>query len=365
MANWIPGINVGNAIKQVGSVVGLAPKGDYDVLDHFTNSNRPGQTQVNWLPDVTTGGGGNQSQVKGSVDVGGGSGSGTGYVAPDPYARWGGVANYNAARQGLDTSQTNLRTGAETSLRDVGNEYDTKTNRFVNEITDSQAGINKGLASNQLNLRTTMGDIVRGIQQGIRSGNVALAGMNAMDSGAADAMARAYATVGNTQTGEARGEAGRQFEELQAQQGQLNRTRNEGLTELDRWGDTETDRVRGDFSGKLSSLAADAASKGIAGFGDQSLVSQVLDAALSRLAAIDQSRDSRLSGVRQNTADEVMKEAIRLENMGQTGTAFSVTGPDVNYGGGTPMAGAPIGELPLYTKNKDDLSVVPKKDDNK
>lgn len=29
----IPGINVGNAIKQVGSYVGLAPRGDYDILD--------------------------------------------------------------------------------------------------------------------------------------------------------------------------------------------------------------------------------------------------------------------------------------------------------------------------------------------
>ena len=55
MADWIPGINVGNAFRQVGSLVGLAPKGDYDVLDNYTNSNRAGQRQVNALPDVTSG----------------------------------------------------------------------------------------------------------------------------------------------------------------------------------------------------------------------------------------------------------------------------------------------------------------------
>ena len=296
---------------------------------------------------------------------GGGGGSATNVIS-DPYARWGGQAGFNAARGGIETSQNNYRAGAETSLRDVGNEYDTKTNRFVNEITDSQGGINKGLSSNALNLRTTMANIVKGIQQGIRSGGVALAGMNAMDSGAADAMARAYADVGNNQTSDARGEAGLKFEELQGQQGLLNRTKNEGINELDRWGDTETDRVRGDFSSKLSSLAADASSKGIAGFGDQSLVSQVLDSALQRLAQIDQGRNQRLEGVRQWTPEEIMAEAIRMENMGESGNAFTVNGPSVNYGGGTPaMGGAPLNQLPIYTKAKDELAVVPKTDDDK
>lgn len=53
--NLIPGINVGNAFRQVGSFVGLAPKGDYDVLDSYTNSNRAGQTQVNGGFDITSG----------------------------------------------------------------------------------------------------------------------------------------------------------------------------------------------------------------------------------------------------------------------------------------------------------------------
>lgn len=55
MADWIPGINVGNAFRQIGSFVGLAPKGNYDILDNVTSSNRAGQTQVNNMPDITTG----------------------------------------------------------------------------------------------------------------------------------------------------------------------------------------------------------------------------------------------------------------------------------------------------------------------
>ena len=44
--NWVPGINVRNAGRQLGSYVGLAPKKDYDIFDNLTISNRPGQTQL-------------------------------------------------------------------------------------------------------------------------------------------------------------------------------------------------------------------------------------------------------------------------------------------------------------------------------
>jgi len=43
----IPGINVGNLLKQAGSFVGLAPKGDYDIFDNLTVSDREGQVVAN------------------------------------------------------------------------------------------------------------------------------------------------------------------------------------------------------------------------------------------------------------------------------------------------------------------------------
>ena len=104
MADWwnpfdgdiIPGINVGNAIKQITTGQ------DQDIFDSVTNSNRPGQVQLNALPDwgvrptkkvetmppISTGGGGGDS---GSSAGGGGvlgsssratSGSGSGTIMP-------------------------------------------------------------------------------------------------------------------------------------------------------------------------------------------------------------------------------------------------------------------------------------------
>lgn len=71
MADWIPGINVGNAFKQVGSFIGLAPKGDYDVLSGTTTSNRPGQVQRTGGFDITSG----SNLNPGSTSVAGGGGS--------------------------------------------------------------------------------------------------------------------------------------------------------------------------------------------------------------------------------------------------------------------------------------------------
>jgi len=81
MADWIPGINVGNAFRQVGSFVGLAPKGDYDVLDNTTTSNRAGQTQRDGGFDLTSGSnviGTQPARTGGSTPSGGGTGDGGG-----------------------------------------------------------------------------------------------------------------------------------------------------------------------------------------------------------------------------------------------------------------------------------------------
>lgn len=79
MADWIPGINVGNAFRQVGSFVGLAPKGDYDVLDNTTTSNRAGQVQRDGGFDLTSGSnviGSQPARTGGSTPTGGGDGGG-------------------------------------------------------------------------------------------------------------------------------------------------------------------------------------------------------------------------------------------------------------------------------------------------
>ena len=269
------------------------------------------------------------------------------YVAPDPYARWGGRANYDALLNSFGVTQGGYQSGAETTLGDIRNEYDTRTRNFLNSIEDTQGEIDRGGAFNQLNLRRSMQNIIRGLQTGLRSGGVALAGMNASNSGAADAMARAYARVGNQQAGEAQGEFNIEAEDLQRQQGQLNRSKTEGISDLDLWQDTETGRVRSDFGNKLQVLKTQADAQGLGGEVNVGLVDQVLNDALAKLAVIDSQRQQRLAGIKPMTPQEVMAEAIRLDELGVAGNTFQVAGPNVNYGGQS-IAGAPLPDLPIY-----------------
>lgn len=286
-------------------------------------------------------------------------------AAPDPYARWGGRENFDALKAEILAGQSGAKKGASTQLRDVTDTYRGKTRSFLNELEDTQGGINRGAGENALNLRTSMSNIVRGIQQGIRSGRVSLAGMNASDSGASDALNRAYAQVGNSQTGEARGEAASVSDDLQRQQGLLNRNRTEGVEDLERWQDTETDRVKSDFSNKLEILEARAAREGLNDVVKQDIVSTVLNEALDRIQSIDADRKQRLSGIKQWTPEQVMAEAIRREQAGEAGDAFSVTDPNVQYGSGGPeVVGAPLGQLPIYVKNRDELAAVPRPEED-
>lgn len=266
-------------------------------------------------------------------------------------------AQQNAARQAaIQASQEGYRSSAQTGLRDVKNEYGMKSRNFVDNLRESQQGLNQGFANNQLDLRRSMQNIVRGVRQGVRSGGVALAGMNAFDSGATDALARAYAQVGNQQTGEAQGQFTTQQEELMRQQGQLRKERQDGVSDLDTWADTEVNRVQNDLSNKLAVLSANAQAQGLdPSMVDQGMVDQVIGEALDQLASIDQTRKQNLQGVQRWDNDRIMQEAIRLDEAGQAGNIFDVTSPNVNFGGGGgQMPGAPIGQLPIYTRQNRD-----------
>lgn len=248
------------------------------------------------------------------------------------------------------------KTAAQTSLRDLGNTYEDSVNQLVNDFTTGQTDINTKAAQNELNLRQSMANIIKGIQTGIRSGNVSLAGMNASDSGAQDALARAYARVGNNQSAEANSQAATVSDQLATSQRDLNRKKDEGIATLDRNRATEVDRVRNDFGTKIDQLVADASANGISGIADRSMVDAVLNEALGRLTGLTQSRDSRLAGVKAWGQPQIAEEAARLQALGQTGNAFAVADPTVQYGG----ANSPVsnGGLPIYVKGREDALVA-------
>lgn len=372
------GFSPKEALKQVGDWTGVygddRQGADYDVFGDYSvdggvrnavddrglGIGGQGQVKPGWVQ--TPSGGyvlGANTQGAGNNPAGGGGGGG-GAAPVDPYARWGGQAAYNAQRGAFQNRSGDYRNEASTALRDKTNTYDQTTRDWLDSVEDSQGGLNRRSSSNALNLRTSMGNIIRNIQDGIKSGNVMLAGMNSLSSGAAEAIARAYAKVGNRQTGEARGQAGAENEAIALEQQNLGRSIANKSKDLDTYRDTETGRVRTDFSTKLRGVQDQANAGGYGEVVDMGVVDQVLNEAMARLQQIDAGRNQRLSGIKAWTPEQIMQEAIRMEQQGQAGNAFSVEGANVNYGGAQNMGGAPITNMPLFLKNRDQLSVTPR-----
>lgn len=133
--NFIPGINVGNAAKQIGSYVGLAPKGDYDVFDYWTNSNRPGQLNSTWLPDITSS---NPASKVTKNEQGNGNGTGGGGGADQSYLN-GSKAYTGGSTYGSAPNYAQVNANAIAQLQQSANTVQNSLNRL-----DGQLGIALG-----------------------------------------------------------------------------------------------------------------------------------------------------------------------------------------------------------------------------
>lgn len=263
------------------------------------------------------------------------SGAGTGpseFSAPravqnDPYARYGGEANYNAKRNAYLTSQGNVESGGRTSLTDVENTYGNKYRTLFNNAVDTQNELNTGRENNALSLRRTMANIINGVRQGIRSGGVTLSTMNALDSGASEAMARALARQGNAQGSEANNQWQAQENQFDTQQGLLDRTVREGKSDLDIWKATETNRVRQQLASELNSLGAQAGADGFNGLIDNGIAERLVNEAVGKLAAIDSGYD--WNSQRKLTPEEITQKAVAADLEGRGAPIFSVSGDNV------------------------------------
>lgn len=373
----IPGFNVGNAVKQGASFVGLAPQADYDIFDGMTISNRPGQMNVMPGDDfgktvqaprevkgvVET----PQDQTQQPTDRVIGS-DGRWYAsAAAATAAAATAAKAAATRRNIQTTQQGYTDAANQSATDVRNKYQGDVQKFLATIQNGQDDINSGMANNALNLRRSMSNIAGGIRQGIKSGGVQLANMNATDSGAADAMARAYATMGNQQAGDANNEAALKEAELSTQQVKLARDRDEGVAGFDREREAEVSRIRGDLRNKLALLDAQGAAEGVNGAVDMGIVDRVINQAVAQLAAVDQMRNQRLGGVQALDKAGANAKAAEMDAAGMEGTSpFSAGNEGIAFGvGGESPMGAATSQLPQYARDENgNLIAIPKKDQN-
>lgn len=285
----------------------------------------------------------------GGSTSGGGSGTGTGTGTGGSYVPT--AADY---AKNIRVTQTGYQDAALQSALDLKNKQQNDLEKFLSTLQGSQDTINSGETNNALNLRRSMSKIAGGIRTGLKSGGVQLANMNATDSGAADAMARAYATMGNQQVGDANNEAALTENDLATQQKNLNRTKDETLGGFDREREAEVQRIKGDLRTKLALLDATGSAQGVNGVVDMSIVDNVINNAVAELQNVDAIRNSRLPQIKGLSKEEVNQKAAQMDALGSEGTSPFTAGTEgVNLVTPDTTVGAPISQLPLYTRKED------------
>lgn len=278
------------------------------------------------------------------------SGGGYGYdagaaraaAAAEAAARAAKIAQVKQAQEQIFTTG---RLGGNTLVSN----YDTQTRDFTRGIETGQQGINANRATNALNLRRSMASIADDARQQTRSGASALGNMNALDSGAAEAYAKAIGRSSGKQVNQTRNEAGLKTIDADRQQAALDQQRNDAIIGLNRNRDLEVDRVFQETKAKLDALNAEA---GIAGVVDLAGADRIRAQAIEALHAIDLMRDARLANARALTPEEIQAEAVRLDQLGAGATPFDYDQTNVSL----PGSGPDLTNLPIYVKPREDAS---------
>ena len=160
----IPGINVGNAIKQITTGK------DYDIIDGVTNSNRPGQLQINGNYDVGVRGPNNGP----GIPTGGGGGrGGSNALGSSTYATGGGgggaalpalnMAAINNTQLALDQLPALL----DAALRAEATRRDNTLRGFNDQEAGQRKQYDESATTNQQNYDANYMDAIRAGVKGL------------------------------------------------------------------------------------------------------------------------------------------------------------------------------------------------------
>jgi len=282
----------------------------------------------------------------------------------DPTGRtWGSrseyQANANNVRRDVGVKQGGHESEGRSTAAGNRHAYNIDAQDFVTGQRTGQNTINSGRVNNALNLRRSMSAIASGVRQGMRSGAVNLANMNAMDSGAAEAMARALARQGNQQAGTVNNEAQIAENTFQTDQNNLGIQRQRGLGRLKSWRDTKVNEISTKLWQNLSELDAQAQGQGVGGAVDMGIRDRVVGDASRQLDEVDAVTQQELAKIGGLDYNGVQAQVSQMEQAGQeVANPFTYEGGglQVGNGGTTNTGGAVLGPLGTAPKHKDEQS---------
>lgn len=140
---------------------------------------------INQTPYVTASGGG------------GASGGGSTYV--DPYAKYGGYAAYTKAVNDYNSAKNNAYSSINDAIGDAGRSMNSSVLDYLYGLEKGQKAIDSKSVQNELSRISGRAGVLDTIGTGIDSAGTMLSNRGAINSSAAEALARAYNTIGQRQ----------------------------------------------------------------------------------------------------------------------------------------------------------------------
>lgn len=268
--------------------------------------------------------------------------------APDPYAQYGGRANYDTLVSGFNAQKQGIYGTANEAAANAGIGFKGSILDFIDSLRSGQRSIDTQGVNNELAKRQGTQSILDMVGRGVRSGGVLLANKNAGDSSATGEIARAYGDLGTRQLSS----VGNQYEmannQLTQEQEDLGQQQASGVRKL---ADSKVQVVNSIVSNARNQLAALDANMANASIPDRIAIEQEKEAikqqVTGQLQQYDQLLQSETSKIGPSSTDARRAEASRLAGLGTGPTeAFNFTDQaPAQFQNTGPFAS----ELPIFT----------------
>ena len=288
---------------------------------------------------------------------GGGGGGATTYQAPvDPYARWGGTANYNNLMNQFNTQKQNLLDSTNSTIESTGKDYGYSIEDTLHKLQLAQQGIDTQGTQNELAKRQGTQGVQGMVSRGLKQGGVLLAGKNATNSSAAQAMSRAYGDLGRRQLSNVNNQYGSQLKDLQVKQQEQDYQKSTGINRLR---DSKGDMVNNIVNAARQSLGELQNAMSGASLGDrlniQAEIDGVRQRATERLQQLDATLNSGEARIAPTSIDQRRSAALEAANLGQAPeNAFDFTSevPAQFQNTGPFSSGLPIFTMPRGSRRE-------------
>lgn len=235
----------------------------------------------------------------------------------DPYAQWGGYANYSKAVNDYNAAKDTTYNSINDAISDTGAKFGSSIQDYIDSLTQSQKNIDRSAVQNELAKEQGRLGVLDTIGSGIRNAGTILSAKGATNSSAAEQIARIYNQLGqrqqtgvNNQYETGLGNIQDQQDALALQTAQFQRHYGENKT-------SAVNNIVQDASSKLAQLNAAAQNASLAERIDiEAQKAAIRNQALQALAQYDEKLNTGVGGVKASTQEANQAKAMQMLQAG-------------------------------------------------